>query len=164
MNNNHDIHKTQSLLQIIILNLNKTKLLAPTRCWDLLDLIFFRERASQLARKQEIGEKEIEGKSGRRGESRRRKAGGDLFVRGLAPPPPGIARGGHCSQPTLTPPFPPFPAKYVILMCFNDESPQWPRPRGYRKACFKEEASLTNFLFYGFLIKGLGAEIWAPED
>jgi hypothetical protein len=28
----------------------------------------------------------------------------------------------------------------------------------------KEEASLTNFLFYGFLIKGLGAELLAPED
>jgi hypothetical protein len=28
----------------------------------------------------------------------------------------------------------------------------------------KEEASLTNFLFYGFLIKGLGAELLAHED
>jgi hypothetical protein len=28
----------------------------------------------------------------------------------------------------------------------------------------KEEARLTNFLFYGFLIKGLGAELLAPED
>jgi hypothetical protein len=46
----------------------------------------------------------------------------------------------------------------------SDESPQWPRPRGFRGARFKEEASLTNFLFFGFLIKGLGAEILAPED
>jgi hypothetical protein len=30
--------------------------------------------------------------------------------------------------------------------------------------CFKEGASLTNFLFYGFLIKGLGAEIFVPKD
>ena len=29
---------------------------------------------------------------------------------------------------------------------------------------FKEEASLTNFLFEGFLIKGLGAEISAAKD
>jgi hypothetical protein len=29
---------------------------------------------------------------------------------------------------------------------------------------FKEEVSLTNFLFYGFLIKGLGAEISAVKD
>jgi hypothetical protein len=31
-------------------------------------------------------------------------------------------------------------------------------------ARLKEKASLTNFLFYGFLIKGLGAELLAPED
>jgi hypothetical protein len=28
----------------------------------------------------------------------------------------------------------------------------------------KEEASLTNFLFYGFLIEGPGAELLAPKD
>jgi hypothetical protein len=27
-----------------------------------------------------------------------------------------------------------------------------------------KEASLTNFLFYGFLIKDLGAEIWTAKD
>jgi hypothetical protein len=31
-------------------------------------------------------------------------------------------------------------------------------------ARFKEEASLTNFFFYGFLVKGLGAEISTPKD
>jgi hypothetical protein len=30
--------------------------------------------------------------------------------------------------------------------------------------CFKEGASLINFLFYGFLIKGLGAEISSAKD
>jgi hypothetical protein len=33
--------------------------------------------------------------------------------------------------------------------------------KGWR---FKEEASLTNFLFSSFLIKGLGAEISAAKD
>jgi hypothetical protein len=28
----------------------------------------------------------------------------------------------------------------------------------------KEEAKLTNFLFYGFFIEGLGAELLAPKD
>jgi hypothetical protein len=36
-------------------------------------------------------------------------------------------------------------------------------PTRPRRAHFKEEASLTNF-FYGFLIKGLGAEIFTPKD
>jgi hypothetical protein len=53
-----------------------------------------------------------------------------------------------------------------ILTCSTHlgESSQQPRPRGSRRAHFKEEASLTNFLFYGFLIKGLGAEQLAPKD
>jgi hypothetical protein len=44
------------------------------------------------------------------------------------------------------------------------ESPQWPRPRGPKRAHLKEEAKLTNFLFYGFLIEGLVAELLAPKD
>jgi hypothetical protein len=63
-----------------------------------------------LIASQKIGEREIERKSGRGGESRRRKAGGDLFV----------------------------------------------------TTCVLKRR--INFLFYGFLSKGLGAEILAPED
>jgi hypothetical protein len=43
-------------------------------------------------------------------------------------------------------------------------SPQWPRPGGPKRVRLKEEAKLTNFLFYGFLIEGLEAELLAPQD
>jgi hypothetical protein len=43
------------------------------------------------------------------------------------------------------------------------EPPQWPRPRGPKRAHLKEEAKLNNF-YYGFLIEGLGAELLAPKD
>jgi hypothetical protein len=43
-------------------------------------------------------------------------------------------------------------------------SPQWPRPRGTEMVRLKEETKLNNFLFYGFLIEGLGAELLALKD
>jgi hypothetical protein len=53
----------------------------------IFSIKFFLSRES-LTASQKIGEREIEGKSGRRGESRGKKA------------------GGHCLQPVFTPPFP----------------------------------------------------------
>jgi hypothetical protein len=40
----------------------------------------------------------------------------------------------------------------------------WPKISGSKGGRFKEEVSLTNFLSYGFFIKGLGAEILAAKD
>jgi hypothetical protein len=38
------------------------------------------------------------------------------------------------------------------------------RTKTIARARLKEEARLTNFLFYSFLIEGLGAELWAPKN
>jgi hypothetical protein len=64
-------------------------------------------------------------------------------------------------------PLPPFSQACDVILTFSahfGESPQRPRPRGPKRARLKEEASLANFLIYGFLIKGLGAELLAPGD
>jgi hypothetical protein len=70
------------------------------------------------------------------------------------------------SLPSYTP-LPPLSQACDVILTFSahfGESPQRPRPRGPKRARLKEKASLTNFLFYGFFIKGLGAELLAPED
>jgi hypothetical protein len=58
-----------------------------TSCWDPIELIVIEgEPHSQ----PEISEREIDGENGRRGEKPPHP-----------PPPAQIARGDHCSQPTL---------------------------------------------------------------
>jgi hypothetical protein len=84
------------------------------------------------------------------------------------PPPPPASPGVNLAQSVpLTPPSTLLsPACDVILMISAPfgVSPQWLRPRGPKGVSLKEETKLTNFLFYGFLIEGLGAEQLAPKD
>jgi hypothetical protein len=120
----------------------------------ILSIKFFIEREPHS--QPEISQRGIEGENGRRGESGGRKAVVTCF-QGLGPfplPPPHALPGANSAQSVpLTPPSTLLsPACDVILM-FSAPfggSPQWPRPRGPKMACLKEEAKLTNFLFYGF--------------
>jgi hypothetical protein len=85
----------------------------------------------------------------------------------LPPPPPRIT-GGEFSA-ACTPHAPSTllgPACDVILTISAPfgASSQWPRPRGPKGAHLKEETKLNNFVLYGFLIEGLGAEQLAPKD
>ncbi len=132
-----------------------------TPCSDHFDQIFYRERASQLARKQakEKLKESVEEELITEGEGRWWPG-----WQGISAPPPcahSWRRDLH-SQPVLTPP--PFSWPIWLVSSSSGGTPWRPRPRGSEGWRFKEEASLTNFLFYGFLIKGLGAEISANID
>jgi hypothetical protein len=101
----------------------------------------FLSRESLIA-SQKIGAREIERKSGRGGESKRRKAGCDLFVGGSALPSP--------------------PVLHTLLL--RPSAMNLHNGHDHKVLGGRVLKRRINFLFYGFLIKGLGAEILAPED
>ncbi len=135
-------------------------------CLDPIDLIFYRERASQPAgsRRKRHWRREMEGELKAEG----RKADVTCFSRLIPPPPPAHHLGGGLARSvSLMPPSTLLGPAYDVILTIPapfGASSQWPRPRGPKGAHLKEETKLNNFLLYGFLIEGLGAEQLAPKD
>ncbi len=134
---------------------------AITSCLDPIDLIFYRERASQPARSKRK-------RNERRAESRRESCSCDLLIKANPPPPPHSSPGAILARPVPLPPLShcsarPMTSSLTIPAPFGATS-QWPCPRSPRGTCLKEETKLNNFLLYGFLIGVLGAEQSAPKD
>ncbi len=134
-------------------------------CWDPIDQIFYRERASQPARMKRK-------RNRRRAESGKQASRCCMFTsyQGRHTSPEAVLGAAH------TPPPPPLhnSAAYLVmppvslLICASpapfDTAPRWPRPRGPKRAHLKEETKMNNFLLHSSLIRVLGAEQSAPKD
>ncbi len=136
------------------------------QCWDPIDLIFYRERASQPAR--------MKRKRNRRRVERGREASRCcLFTahQGRSPPPCHAWPEAVLARPT--PPSPlhnssawlVMPSVYLLLCASPapfSTAPRRPRPRGPKGAHLKEETKMNNFLLHSSLIRVLGAEQSGP--
>ncbi len=82
-------------------------------------------------------------------------------------PPPRITGGEFRAACTPHAPRHPLSPAYDVILTIPapfSASSRWPRLRGPKGAQLKEKTKLNNFLLYGFLIEGLGAEQLAPKD
>jgi hypothetical protein len=131
-------------------------------CWDPIDPIFYRERASQPARMKRK-------RNGRRVESRRQASRCCLFTsyQGRHASPEAVLGAAH------TPPPPPLHNSSAWLVMPPVSLLILRQPRPFRRsssratlkgAHLKEETKMNNFLLHSSLIRVLGAEQWAPKD
>ncbi len=136
-------------------------------CWDPINLIFYRERATQPARTKRK-------RNRRRVESGKQASRCCLFTsyQGRSPPlchawPEAVWCGLHplplhnSSAWLVMPPV-------SLLICASPApfgtAPRRPRPRGPKGAHLKEETKMNNFLLHSSLIRVLGADQSTPKD